>query len=382
MTEILEHMQWKNYFLCSGDKFRQFWRDYTLSNNRDICYILGVGFDPRMCSAIDYLIKCEGGGLRDCILIEYNEGDDSPSKKYQHEIDKNIGYLSSILNDRGHLEKKQVKMITENRRRIGGRDIVEQFSDIQLKNYSDIIVDIGALPRALYFPLIKLLIERYNDEIKGSDSKLNIHIIVVENPQLDSKIKALGIEDKADYIYGFAGEIELESTNTLPRVWIPILGEGKEIQMKTIHTLIKPEEICPVLPFPATNPRRGDNIVLEYRELLFDDFRIDPVNILYASEQNPFEVYRKIIRTVSQYYKTLNILGGCKIIISVLSSKLLSIGALLAYYDISKNSIVDIPIGIAHVENQGYELLKEDITEIENHDEFYSIWLIGDCYEK
>jgi len=36
-----------------------------------------------------------------------------------------------------------------------------------------------------------------------------------------------------------------------------------------------PDEICPVLPFPALNPRRGDNLVLEYRDLLFDRLRID-----------------------------------------------------------------------------------------------------------
>ena len=379
MVEIIEHMQWKNYFFRKGEEFKIFWKDYLTSDKRNICYIMGLGFDPRMCSAIDFIIDCNGEGLRDCILIEFNEGENSPSKKYQTEIDNNLRDLESILSKKGHLDRKEIGMISESRRRIGGRNIVSIFNDMEIKKYSDIIIDISALPRPLYFPLIKLLIERYNREIKGSGNRLNIHVIVVENPKLDSSIKALGIEDKGEYIFGFGGEIELESTETMPKVWIPILGEGKEIQIKTIHTLIKPQETCPILPFPATNPRRGDDIVLEYRKLLFDDFRIDPVNLLYASEQNPFEVYRKIIRTVSQYYRTLHILGGCKIIVSVLSSKLLSIGALLAVYDISENS--DIPIGIAHVENQGYEILPYNKADVKRHEEFYSLWLAGECYE-
>lgn len=376
MVNIVENMRWKDYFLRKGIDFQDFWRSYLTKQNRNICYILGLGFDPRMCSAISFIMSCNGDGLRDCYLIRYDEGEDSPSKKYEPEIRSNFGILSDLFNNKGTIIPKDITMVSKDRRRIGGRNAMTLFDDVDIAKYSDVIIDISALPRQLYFPIIKRFLYYYD----SSRLPINIHVIVVENPKLDSIIKALGVEDKADYIAGFHGEVELESTGDMPKIWIPILGEGKTLQIKTIHTLIDPKEICPLLPFPATNPRRGDDIIIEYRELLFDQLKVEPENILYASEQNPFDVYRKIIRTISQYYFTFRILGGCKFIISILSSKLLSLGALLVVYDISEKFGTEIPIGVTHVENQGYELVSNP-EELKGYEEFYSLWIAGECYD-
>ncbi|MEN6442723.1 MAG: hypothetical protein ABFC71_03110 [Methanoregula sp.] len=381
MDEIINEMRWENYFLRRGMDFKKYWKEFLASKQRDVCYILGLGFDPRMCSAIDYIIKCDGEGIRDCYLIKFNEGETSQSKNYEPEIAENEKKLTKIMSDRGRIIPKEIEMISSDRRRIGGRAIIKCLNDVDFSKYSDIIVDISALPRPLYFPIIRKFLHEFDEKRKNGQRKFNLHIIIVENPKLDSLIKALGVEDKADYIVGFRGRVELESTGNLPTVWIPILGEGKAIQLDRIYTLVRPQEICPVLPFPALNPRRGDDIIIEYREMLFDNLRIDPVNILYASEQNPFEVYRKIVRTVSQYHRTLNVLGGCKIVVSILSSKLLSMGALLAVYDISEDLQPKIPIAIAHVESQGYELDPFDKDEIMKHEELYSMWLAGECYD-
>jgi hypothetical protein len=333
-----------------------------------------------MCSAINFIMTCKGEGLRDCYLIKFDEGETSPSKKYEGEIAANERKLAEIVTNRGNIVPKEIEMVSSDRRRIGGRTVINCFNDVDFTKYSDVIVDISALPRPLYFPIIRKFLHDFDEKQKNGQPKFNLHVIVVENPKLDSIIQALGVEDKADYIVGFRGRVELESTGNLPTIWIPILGEGKEIQLEKIRTLVRPQEICPILPFPSINPRRGDDIIVEYREMLFET--IDPFNILYASEQNPYEVYRKIIRTVSQYHRTLEVLGGCKIVLSILSSKLLSMGALLAVYDISEKSEPNIPIAIAHVENQGYEILQYEKDEIMKHEELYSLWLAGECYEK
>jgi hypothetical protein len=124
---------------------------------------------------------------------------------------------------------------------------------------------------------------------------------------------------------------------------------------------------------------------LDYQELLFDRLSIEPTDILYVAEQNPFEVYRKIVKTSIQYVKSLESIGGCKIIISALSSKVLSIGALLAVYDIAKNLKIsgkDINIGIAHVEAQGYAMQRPPrINALDNKQELFSLWLKGECHE-
>jgi len=140
-----------------------------------------------------------------------------------------------------------------------------------------------------------------------------------------------------------------------------------------------PDEIAPLLPSPSVNPRRSDDLLLEYRELLFDRFRVEPSNFIFASERNPFEVYRQIRRAVLHYRDALERLGGCKAVLSALSTKLLSVGALLVAYEL-KRSKVDV--GVAHVECQGYTM--EAATEgdgAKTQSELFGLWLWGECYE-
>jgi hypothetical protein len=104
---------------------------------------------------------------------------------------------------------------------------------------------------------------------------------------------------------------------------------------------------------------------------LFDNWRIEPKNFIYGAEQNPFEVYRQINRAICAYRESFYPLGGAKFVISALSSKLLSIGALLVAYDF-KSQLSEI--GIVHVDCHGY---KVDSTEgIES--ELSGLWLAGE----
>jgi hypothetical protein len=140
---------------------------------------------------------------------------------------------------------------------------------------------------------------------------------------------------------------------------------------------VTPDEICPVLPSPAQDPRESDNIVLEYRDFLFDQLRVEPRNIIYASESNPFEVYRQIMRSVRHYKRALAPLSGCKAVVSAMSSKLSSLGALLAAYELH-SSLGDrhVDVGVAHVEAQGYAIAQHDGPP----PTLYNLWLAGECY--
>jgi hypothetical protein len=382
-NELNENLRWRDYFLRQGRTFSEFWNEYLNSKEHDVLFVVGLGFDPRMCTAVENILNTGGNGKRDCFLLKFDEGDESPSKRYEHLISSNRSKLEKMFNGKGEIISKDIEMLSKDGRRIGSRSAANVFSGINdLTNYTDIIVDISAIPRALYFPIIGKLLYLYDScsTDNNSSKNLNIHVFVVENPTLDSIIQTEGIDDKANYIHAFRGDIELEATANIPRVWIPILGEKRDAHMKRIHTLVNPKEICPVLPFPATNPRRGDDLLIEYRELLFDRLRVEPTNIVYAAEQNPFEVYRKITRTVIQYNKALSPLGGCKIILSALSSKLLSIGTLLAAYDLKRN--FKIPVGIAHVEAQGHIMSEEnEVTDSKDQEELFSIWLAGESYD-
>jgi len=368
-----------------GTEFKDFWTERFQRESRNILYVLGRGFDPRMCTGFEAILNANRYGECNCFLIEFDEGPNSPSIVHDSLVSKNLQTLDTLLQGRGNLLSKPMRMWTDDgagRRRIGSRNAALIFSTLSdFENYTDILIDLSAMPRSMYFPLIGKALYLLDQAKKNNLDKSipNLHIVVAEDAKLDRQIRAVGIDDVASYVYGFGGDLEMEATAEIPKVWIPILGEGQRDQLERIFNLVNPDEICPVLPSPSMNPRRGDELLIEYREILFDQWHVEPRNIIYASEQNPFEVYRQIHRAVQHYNQALRPLGGCKAAVSVVSSKLLSIGALLATYELKG---MGMSVGLAHVEAQGYQIdgteKRDDVIKEEG---LFTLWLVGDCYE-
>ena len=133
------------------------------------------------------------------------------------------------------------------------------------------------------------------------------------------------------------------------------------------------------MPSPSLNPRRGDSLVLEYRDFLFDTLNVEPRNFIYAAERNPFEVYRQIRRTILHYREALKPLGGSKAVLSTLSSKLMSLGVLLVAYELKS---LKVDVGIAHIEANGYKITEGfDEKAISSKSELFGLWIFGECYE-
>ena len=372
-------LRWESYFFQKGNGFHDFWGQY-LSTKRNVLFIAGLGFDPRAFLAYKALTEKKGEGRRDCFLVEFDEGPSSPSKRYQSWIDENRLQLESSIPRGSEKIGKRIDMLAADGRRIGSRNAAGVFTSIaELSNYDDIVIDVSAMPRSIYFPLIGKILFLLDTNRAKSSKTTNLHVVVAENAKLDSMIKDEGIDENASYIHGFTGSLDTEGTSGIPKVWIPILGEGQSPQMERIYELVQPNEVSPVLPMPSVNPRRGDDLLIEYRELLFDRGWVEQGNFVYASEQNPFEVYRQVFQTASHYNEALQSLGGCQSVISALSSKLLSIGALLVAYEL-KNQYPGV--GIAHVETHGYNVDDKIDREKElENTELASLWLVGDCYE-
>jgi len=322
-------LRWNDYIFMTGTDFNTFWEKHLNEKARNILFILGLGFDPRMCSGMRAIMNAGGDGKRECLVIEFDEGDDSPSKNYSKSVQENKVELENLFSGKGTIVYKKIPMWSNDDRRIGARrasEIIKGSSE--LNGLNDVIVDVSALPRGIYFPLLTKLLYLI-DDINSKNGRLNLHAVVTEDVILDKSIQEEGIDETACYLYGFSSDLEREATAGIPVIWIPVLGEGKETQLVRMYDNVKPDEICPVLPSPSRNPRRGDDLLMEYRELLFDRLRIEPQNIIYTCEHNPFETYRQIYQTIRRYHDSLEPLQGCKIVISAISSKLLSIGALL-----------------------------------------------------
>lgn len=373
--------RWDPYFMRHGHGFGSFWRAHLGDRSRDLLYVVGRGFDPRMCAGLAAVLAAGGAGRRDILLIDFDEGGDSPSRQHGDLADLNFESLNKLLEDRGDIKVRSMAMWSNDglmRRRVGSRNAAMLLSLPDIQPYSDVVIDVSALPRSVYFALIGkalYLLESLTDP----DSRacpINLHVIVTEDPALDRRIRDVGVDDAAHYIHGFSGDMDLEGSAEVPRVWFPILGESQHNKYERVHDLVNPREISPVMPSLVSNPRRGDDLLVEYQPLLFDQWRIDPGNIIYAAERNPFEAYRQITRAVRHYQQALEPLGGCRVAISALSSKLLSIGALLAAHESKAH---DGGIAIAHIEAHGHEMTTA--PDATSAGELFSLWLAGEAYE-
>jgi hypothetical protein len=373
-----DSLRWRDYFLRDGEGFDEFWKSFLAERKRDLLFVLGHGFDARMCDGIERVVGLGGEGKRDVALIAFHEGAESPSHNYADQRKANGERLENLVRGRGEIGHRNIKMFSDDNRRIGARSITQEFaSTADFGSYTDVVVDISALPRSLYMPLLAKVLALFDTEPKDCERR-NLHVIVSHSPATDSAIVEEGLEESASYLHGFAAaKLESESTSRQPRIWIPVLGKRQQVQLERINQFVIPDEICPLLPSPAQDPREGDSIMIEYRELLFDQLHVEPRNIIYAAEFNPFEVYRQLTRSILHYDRVLKPLGGCKVALSAMSSKLASIGVLLAAYELGRRD-TKVTVGVAHVESQGYRV-DQPIGHVPTPT-LFTMWLSGECY--
>ena len=63
--------RWLDYTLRGGQEFDSFWKLVVNSRRRDLLFVVGCGFDPRMCAGIERVLELGGDGLRHCLVVEF-----------------------------------------------------------------------------------------------------------------------------------------------------------------------------------------------------------------------------------------------------------------------------------------------------------------------
>lgn len=374
-------MRWENYFLQSDRGFTDFWRQY-LRQERSILYIMGIGFDPRSVVGIENIYGIEGTGLRDVMIARYYKNEHDKQSADDPRVADNLERLKRLIDAKrcNSFIQKDILFRSEEDISVTALEAAKIIDNAgEITAYSDIVVDVSAMPRSVFIPLLQkllLLVDSFNDAGNGIK---NLHVVVAENASLDGKIRDKGTDDEASYIHGVRPK-ESAKYDDQKEIWIPILGENQEEQFEKIRKKLSPVETCPILPFPSEDLRRGDNLINRYGDLLFNDSDFETKNIVYADEGNPFHVYRLLNQTIDRYDRSFALLNGCRIVVSALSSKLLTIGSFLAVFEKKgegKN------VGVMHVESlehtleAGYEQVKE---EIEKSHKLFEIWLAGEPY--
>lgn len=356
-------MHWAHPLLLDDAEFNDMW-----SRPRDgaLLFVCGSGFDPRALTVLERLRATTGRRI-DARMIELPE--DATDLAVRPLAQANRDRVAELIGDSGGDLELQA-LPGYNDARSLGRLISREFQASGVLNrFNEMIVEISAMPRSVFFPLVRGALERAHLPADNPGHwPGNLHVAVCENPDIDASVLEEGTTPMAP-IGGFADPTGERSTTT---IWVPVLGESAPARVKALYEELEPDETCPVLPWPARDPRRGDRLILEYRRLLFEEIRIEPRNVIYAAERNPFDLYRALAALHARYLASLSPLGSVGMVLSSHSSKLLSVGVLLSAYELD--------LVVQHVSPGRYGL-HAGAEELHAHDEIFDLWLTGEPYQ-
>ena len=372
-------MRWDPYVLLRDAEFNAFWAAHLLARPRRILLVIGRGFDVRTLEAARRLHSL-GADMRAWMLAFDNGLGESVNRASL--TSANHAGLDALLG-RERVDVTQIEIGGPAGDPVTARNTRRAIAQrLDLLDYDDIVVDISAMPRMVAMTAVAKLLNDLDLAAVGDQPRsVNLHVAVSESVPADLGAARGTLRDSVSMVFGFSGQLNAQGTEDLPRVWFPVLGEGQRERLELIHAILDPDEICPVIPFPTREPRRGDDIIAEHRGTLFDDFQIEPSNILLASEYNPFEAYKQIFQAMDRYRLALNELGGCKAFVSPISSKLLSMGVLLACYDHRNGEVAGqrLDVGIPYVETADYG---DPMQDASIPFELNSMWIRGEWEDR
>ncbi|MGZ8556494.1 MAG: hypothetical protein ACXWVX_08975, partial [Sulfuricurvum sp.] len=188
------------------------------------------------------------------------------------------------------VEFQEIEIIADDGATVAGRNAVRTV-DLWLRQtagYSDIVIDSTGMSRGTSFPIIKQVMQA------GLTLGLDVHLLNASSNKPAFNLISVS-NDRAEWMHGFQGEMGRDSMDDALKLWAPQLSEGKVQATSTMYTkLSSVAEVCPIIPFPSQNPRRGDNILFEYKDALTEEWDSGLLNIIYAHESNPLDVYRSV----------------------------------------------------------------------------------------
>lgn len=355
---------WGNCITHFDDGVAKFIMEYFADNNRTCLLVAGAGFDPRSQAIASILSTALGPRLK-AVLIREERGQSDPILLAQAESNERA--IRALVAD---VEVWTIPIFSEtDNAPIGGTRIAERLRTLTpAADLTDIVLDISAMSLGIFYPAAKILLDR-----SEADSKLNFHVIVASDPVLDSRIVGEPAS-RAQPVRGFNGPNLQQSDLRQAKIWLPQLASMRREPLRRIKVAIEDVyKVCPILPFPASDPRRADALIQEYGEEIRGDWAVDARDFMYASESNPLDAFRSIETLKKRYDKTVEGVFQPQLILSPGGSKVMAIGALMA--------AIRYDLAVHHV-----EALRYDIVPIPNPVEtnkklsFVHVWLDGPIY--
>lgn len=224
------------------------------------------------------------------------------------------------------VEVVDVAILAEDGAPVGGRNACAQVHQwLKDKKYTDVVVDATGMSRCTAFPIVKLLYQL------SQRTEIRVHLMVADSDHAFANIESVS-NDRGDWMHGFPAESETDDFAEALKLWIVQLSEKAGTSLQTMfRELESPEEVCPVLPFPAANPRRADELLFEHREYWQREWFESPLNFIRAHESDPMDVFHSISRLHTTRVEALTGSGMMsQTILSPVGRRLPGIGMLLA----------------------------------------------------
>lgn len=330
--------RWRECIKFEDAAMRRFVEDYFGREHRSILLVAAAGFDERSTVIPAVLTKAAGARTR---LIALREERPRPDTDLVASGDANLAALQSAF---PKTELIQFEIFAEDLAVIGGRRVVQDLSRVDLTGVTDIVLDVSALSTGVYYPAFAQLFEI------AKARKVNLQVAFASSPRHDDDVD-LAFSDKVGHPHGFGFDFEmLPRQANEGRLWLPQLARGGRPALDLIHRSIEPDEVCPILPFPAVDPRAADIMAEHFVNEIEGDWSVELAQMIRASDSNPLDLYRSVVRLNDE---RRNVFGDnpSTIILTPMGPKAPGVGMLL--------SAVELRLPVVYVENVSYKRLNQ-----------------------
>lgn len=277
---------------------------------------------------------------------------------------RNRQELESKLANR-NLRFESVQIVADDTANVAGRRATNICLTAFKSGYSDIFVDSSSMSRGVCFPIVKQAYEL--SQIYGTPAA---HVVIAGRTKPTVSARSTS-SDAPQYVHGFHADMGATTSDNAIKLWIPQLSEGAEVSLTRIHSVLKPQESCPILPFPACDPRRGDALMREFQGALLGDWDVNLRDILYAHETDPTDVCESITRIhksrAAAFASSTD--RPARTVLSPSGSRIGSVGMLLA--------ALRLNLPIMYEESIGYTSDQSSVPALPTNppDQLWHLWL-------
>lgn len=335
---------WDNAISHADEAVRTFVCEYFGDPSRRCLLVAAAGFDPRSRTIASLLASTLGDRLSTLLLREERG---RPEANLVTAADENEAAMRAIA-IRSRVER--IDIFGDDGAPIGGQRVAALLAQTPLEDdCTDVILDMTAISIGVAFPAARLLLAMCE-----ADPHRAFHLMISADPSLDDRIASEPC-DRPMAVRGFAGTAGTDGTLDVAKIWIPQLSQGRGGTLDLIGAHIGDcYKICPVLPFPAGDPRRADTLLAEYTSRLVDEWQVDPRDLVYVSERNPLDSYRTISTLRSRYVDTVSGVYEPQVVLSPIGSKVMAAGALMA--------AIEHNLSVQYLETVRYDLPEAVLT--------------------